>query len=215
MKGHKWFAAIYDRMLALEERRFLGAVREEMLADLSGEVLEIGAGTGFNFPHYTSGAHVIAIEPDPFMLKRAQERAAGAAAHIELREAAAEDLPFPDASFDFVIDTLVMCTVHDPKKALSEIRRVLKPGGEYRFYEHVRYQNPVAGFTQDVVTPAWRWLGAGCHPNRDTATSISDAGFEIVQLERTKPFPPIPPMVWSRPRIRGVARHSTEESRPS
>ncbi len=212
MKGHKWFAAIYDRMLAPEERRFLGKVREEMLKDLNGDILEIGCGTGLNFPYYRNGAHVIATEPDPYMMARARERAAAASVTIDLREAAAEDLPFPDASFDFVIDTLVMCTVREPRKALSEIRRVLKPGGEYRFYEHVRYENAFGALSQDLVTPLWSWFGAGCHPNRDTAQTIRDAGFEIVELERTKPFPPIPPMVWSRPHIRGIARHRNGES---
>jgi len=205
MEGHKWFAALYDRMLAPEERRFLGKIREEMLHDLSRRVLEIGAGTGANFQYYTNGAHVVATEPDPYMLKRAEQKLKDLDTPIELRQAAAEELPFEDSSFDTVVATLVMCSVGDPKKAFSEIRRVLKPGGEYRFYEHVRYENAFAAFSQDIVTPVWRWFGAGCHPNRDTERSIREAGFEITRLERTKPLPPVPPMIWSRPHLRGVA----------
>src|ERR1700693_6363784 len=111
MKGHRWFAAIYDKMLASEEKKFLGAIRAEMLKDVTGNVLEIGAGTGVNFQYYQPGAHVTAIEPDPYMLQRAQKRASEAHTDIDLRRVAAEELPFPDASFDFVIDTLVLCSV--------------------------------------------------------------------------------------------------------
>jgi ubiquinone/menaquinone biosynthesis C-methylase UbiE len=115
-------------------------------------------------------------------------------------------LPFDDDSFDTVVSTLVMCSVRDPAKALSEVRRVLKPEGEYRFYDHVRYDHAFGAFWQDLVTPVWRWFGAGCHPNRDVAQFIRDAGFDIIQLELTKPLPPIPPMVFSRPHIKGIAR---------
>lgn len=205
MKGHKWFAALYDRIIASEERGFLGDVRRDVAGGAKGKVLEIGAGTGLNFGHYSDSAEVVATEPDPYMLKRAERRAAEAKHPIELRQASAEELPFEDASFDVVVGTLVMCSVPQPEKALAEIRRVLKPGGEYRFYEHVRYGNAFAAFCQDVATPVWRWFGAGCHPNRDTAQSIRDAGLEIVAIERTKPLPPIPPMILSRPHIKGVA----------
>ena len=137
MKGHKWFAAIYDRMSAPEERRFMGEVRAELAGGARGKILEIGAGTGLNFPHYRDGAEVIATEPDPYMRQRAQRRLMEAGKHIELRKASAEELPFESDSFDTVVGTLVMCSVPHPQRALAEIRRVLKPGGEYRFYEHV------------------------------------------------------------------------------
>jgi len=164
MKGHKWFAAIYDKILASEEMKFLGAIRAEMLKDVTSNVLEIGAGTGANFQYYQPGAHVTAIEPDPYMLQRAQKRASEASAEIELRQVGAEELPFPNASFDFVIDTLVLCSVRDPRKVLSEIKRVLKPGGELRLYEHVRYKNPIGALSQDLISPAWQWFGAGLPP---------------------------------------------------
>jgi ubiquinone/menaquinone biosynthesis C-methylase UbiE len=206
MKGHKWFAAIYDKMLASEEKKYLGAIREDMLKDITGDVLEIGAGTGANFQYYRKGAHVVAIEPDPYMLGRAQERAANAAANIDLRQVAAEQLPFPDAAFDFVIATLVLCSVSDPRKVLSEIYGVLRPGGEYRLYEHVRYQNPIGGLMQDAVTPVWQWFGAGCHPNRDAERLVREAGFEVVSAQRLTHVPPVPPMIFVRPNLRAVAR---------
>lgn len=206
MKGHKWFAAIYDKMLASEEKKFLGAIRAEMLKDVTGNVLEIGAGTGVNFQYYQPGANVTATEPDPYMLERAKKRASEAKVAIELRQVAAEELPFPDASFDFVIDTLVLCSVSDPRKVLSEIKRVLKPGAELRLYEHVRYKNPIGALSQDLISPAWQWFGAGCHPNRNTERYLREAGFELSDVRMHKHLPPIPPMVFTRPHLQAVAR---------
>src|SRR5574341_1638091 len=210
MRGHKWFAAIYDRMMASQEKKFLGAVRQDMLKDVSGDVLEIGAGTGANFPHDPSGARCIATEPDPYMLQRARKRADEVAASIEMRQASAEVLPFPDASFDFVVDTLVLCSVGDPRRVLAEIKRVLRPGGELRLYEHVRYRNPVGGLAQDVASPIWQWFGAGCHPNRDTERLVQEAGFEVLRAERVTHLPPIPPMLLVRPNLRAVARRPAD-----
>lgn len=206
MKGHKWFASMYDRMLASQEKGYLGAVRKEMLKDVSGDVLEIGAGTGANFQYYGAGAKVVATEPDPYMMERAQKRAAESDKNIELKSAPAEALPFPDASFDYVIDTLVLCSVKDQRKALSEMKRVLRPGGELRLYEHVRYENPAGALMQNIISPAWQWVGAGCHPNRDTGRALRDAGFEVLSAEVTKPSPPIPPMLFTRPHLRAIAR---------
>ncbi|MBI2912438.1 MAG: class I SAM-dependent methyltransferase [Chloroflexi bacterium] len=208
MKGHKWFAALYDRIIASEERRFLKDVRADVAGGATGRVLELGAGTGLNFAHYRDGAQVVATEPDPYMFQRAERRLREAKVPVELKQAAAEDLPFDDASFDTVVSTLVMCSVRDPREALAEIRRVLRPAGEYRFYEHVRYDHPFGAFWQDLVTPAWRWFGAGCHPNRDVGRLIRGSGFEIVTATLTKPLPPVPPMVFSRPHLQGVAKPS-------
>ena len=206
MKGHKWFAAIYDRMAAPEERRFMSAVREELAGGAQGKVLEIGAGTGLNFPHYRDDVEVIATEPDPYMRQRAQRRLAESGKNIELREASAEELPFDSDSFDTVVGTLVMCSIPHPQRALAEIRRVLKAGGEYRFYEHVRYESAFGALWQDAVLPVWRWFAAGCHPNRNTVRAVKDAGFNITQLEKTKPLPPMPPMIFSRLHVKGIAR---------
>jgi len=131
------------------------------------------------------------------MLKRGRRRARELGLDVEFHQSSAEALPFPDASFDAVICTLVLCTVPDVPPALAEIRRVLKPEGTFRFIEHVRAHG-VHGRVQDLLTPVWRWFGAGCHLNRRTAESIAAAGFEIVELRRR----PVP----LTPLIAGVAR---------
>lgn len=204
-EGHKWFAAIYDRLVGPAERSFTKKVREETAGEARGRVLEIGAGTGLNFPYYRDGVEVVATEPDPYMLRRAEARLRALGRPIALQQAQAEHLPFEDGVFDTVIGTLVLCTVEDPLRALAEIRRVLKREGEYRFYEHVRYDHSFGAFWQDVITPIWRWFSAGCHLNRDTARLIQQAGFRIVDLRLTKPVPPVPPAALIRPHICGVA----------
>lgn len=205
MKGHRWFAAVYDRMMAPAERSFMKDVRKELAGGASGRVLEIGAGTGANFAHYQDGLEVVATEPDPYMMRRAEAKAAESKARIELKQASAAKLPFEDASFDTVVGTLVMCSVDDQAKALAEVRRVLKPTGEYRFFEHVRYDNPIGALSQTLIAPLWGWCGAGCHPNRKTVDSIRDAGFEVTRVEVTRPTPPIPPMIFTRPHALGFA----------
>jgi ubiquinone/menaquinone biosynthesis C-methylase UbiE len=206
-EGHKWFASMYDRLIASGEHGYMRRVRREIAGGARGRVLELGAGTGLSFPYYDNRAErVIATEPDAHMLRRARRRLKYTARPIELQQAWAEGLPFRDASFDTVVSTLVMCTVRDPLRALSEVRRVLKLSGELRMYEHVRYDHAFGAFWQDLVTPVWRWLGAGCHPNRDIASRVREAGFEFQWLELTKPDLLIPPWVITRPRIVGIAR---------
>ena len=205
MKGHKWFAAVYDRLQSSAERGFMKDVRGELAGGASGRVLEIGAGTGANFGYYSDDLEVIATEPDPYMMRRAEARAKESKARIELKQASAAKLPFEDASFDTVVGTLVMCSVDDQAEALAEVRRVLKPTGEYRFFEHVRYENPIGGLTQTLIAPFWGWVGAGCHPNRRTVDSVRDAGFEVTRVEVTMPTPPIPPMIFTRPHALGFA----------
>lgn len=185
-QGHRWFASLYDRMTGPAERRLLGKLRARILEDLQGRVLEIGIGTGASLPYYPSSVELVGIEPDPYMMRRAEKRrAALARQHIELRLASAERLPFADASFDHVVGVLVLCTVPDQSLALAEVRRVLKPGGTVRFIEHVRNdESRVWGTVQDVITPVWRWCGAGCHPNRRTEHAIREAGFHIDEVER-------------------------------
>jgi ubiquinone/menaquinone biosynthesis C-methylase UbiE len=197
-KGHRWFAAIYDRMSRSQEKGFLGAMRDGALAGLHGDVLEIGAGTGANFEHYPTGLRVTALEPDPFMMKRAREKlSALARTDIRLEERPAEDLP-PDAKFDAVVSTLVLCTVDDVDRSLAEMRRVLRPGGELRFIEHVRAQG-VVGRIQDIIKPVWRYFGAGCNPNRRTVEVLQRAGFDVTVIERRK-------LMGFAPLFAGIAR---------
>jgi ubiquinone/menaquinone biosynthesis C-methylase UbiE len=205
--GHPIFAAIYDRMTAPAERTIMRPVRQDVAGGARGRVLEIGCGTGANFSYYTDAAtEVYATEPDPHMLARARARVSESRRAIDLRQATAETLPFAGDFFDTVIATLVLCTVEDPAQALREIVRVLRPGGELRFYEHVRYEHALGALAQDLATPLWRALFGGCRPNRDTGRLLREAGLSIVRVEATTPVPPIPPFCFIRPQLRGVAR---------
>lgn len=197
-RGHRWFAALYDRMTASAERGPLGRARRELLAGLSGDVLEIGAGTGANFAHYpTGGARVVALEPDPHMLKRARTRVAELGrANIEVHAAPAETLPVADASFDAVVSTLVLCTVADVPASLAEMRRALRPGGRIVFMEHVRAEGAL-GTMQDMARPVWSYFGAGCQLNRRTEDALCAAGFDVDLRERTKAAPWLPVIVGS------------------
>ncbi len=203
-QGHKWFAACWEWMVN-HESPLLHRVREEIAGGARGRVLEVGCGPGTNFPYYSEQAlAVVATDPDPYMLARARKRMARCSRPIEIQQAAAGSLPFEDESFDTVVATSVLCTVRDVARALSEIRRLLKPTGEFRFLEHVRHDHAVGAFWQDLITPVWRWLGAGCRPNQDTARLIREAGFTIDELE---PFKGDPLLIDpTRPCIKGVAR---------
>ncbi len=190
-RGHPWFAATYDLITSMGESRVLSRLRPFVAGEATGMVLEIGAGTGANFPYYRRAEKIVVIEPDPFMLRRAVKRARRLGLEIEFHQAVAEALPFPDASFDTVVATLVFCTVADPARALAEVRRVLKPGGAFRFIEHVRAEGAAAG-AQDVLTPVWEEFGAGCHLNRRTVDAIKAAGFEVEVMREERPFPLLP-----------------------
>ncbi|MCH8009821.1 MAG: class I SAM-dependent methyltransferase, partial [Chloroflexi bacterium] len=167
-KGHRWFAALWDRTGAVSERAHGPKIRPRIMGEASGDVLEIGVGTGASFSYYPEDARVIAIEPDPYMIERAHKRLAELGnTNIQLRQAAAEELPFEDASFDHVVASLVFCSVRDQAVAFAEVRRVLRPNGTFRFWEHIRNDDSrFWGTVQDAITPVWRWFGAGCHPNR-------------------------------------------------
>lgn len=203
-RGHPVFAAVYDRMNRPLERRLLGPRRVQLLAELSGEVLEIGAGTGASLPHYRRASRVVLTEPDPAMRRRLTDRLADAAVPVELADASAQALPYPDGRFDAVVATLVLCTVPDLDQVLAEARRVLRPGGRLVVLEHVRGQGRLAQW-QDRVTPLWTRIAAGCHPNRDIRAAIERAGFTFEQLEESQPLPPWLP---TSPLLQGVARPS-------
>ncbi len=199
-RGHPIFAALYDTLTGRAEKKFLGAHRAYLAGGATGQVLDVGCGTGINLSYYPSEAAVVGIEPDPYMLKRAVARAEWLGRPVKLLEEDAEPLPFPDASFDVAVATLVFCTLPDPGKALRELRRVLRPGGQLRFLEHVRAARPGWARFQDAIVPLWRRIGAGCHPNRDTAKAIGEAGFQVQAVDRYT-FGPYP----VRPFVRGVA----------
>ncbi len=204
-EGHRWFSLIYTWQTE-HEPAVIRKLRADTLTGLSGRVLEIGCGNGANFELYPeSVTQLVATDPDSYMLERARKRVAELGRQIEVHRASAEELPFPDRSFDAVVDIWVLCTVREPVQALTEIRRVLKPDGEFRFLEHVRYTGGLMALVQDLIVPLWRWIGAGCNPNRNTERYIRDAGFQISELRHIKPLPPVPPMVIIRPGILGTA----------
>jgi ubiquinone/menaquinone biosynthesis C-methylase UbiE len=194
-------APLYDKMSRKSEEAGLRAVREGLLADANGRVLEIGAGTGVNFPHYGDGVEALVVtDPEPPMLRRLREKASEQAPRAEVVEAPAEDLPFEDASFDTVVSTLVLCGV-DQERSLGEIRRVLRPGGRLLFIEHVRSDDPAVARLQDRINWVNRFL-VGCECNRQTLTAIEGAGFTISQVEHAT-LPEAPKFV--RPAIIGAA----------
>lgn len=206
--GHRWFAAFWDLQSRFESEK-LRQLRRAVVIRARGSVLEIGCGTGGNFALYgESTSRIIATDPNPYMVRRALKARSVASRPIELLRARAEKLPFEDDSFDTVISTWNFCTIPDPEAALGEIRRVLRPDGEFRFLDHVRYGHKFGALWQDLLTPVWRWCGAGCHPNRDIAGLIGTAGLNIIEFESLRPVPPIPPFVIVRPVIRGVARRN-------
>lgn len=154
--------------------------REWVVERARGRVLEIGAGDGVNLPYYPSSARVIATEPDADAIAEIEEHGK----HIRLAQASAEELPFPNASFDAVVGTLVFCTIPNAAQALAEVRRVLKPGGSLRLVEHVRAKNPFGRLLMEAANPLWNATTGGCNLNRDTLAAVRKAGFEVREVRR-------------------------------
>jgi ubiquinone/menaquinone biosynthesis C-methylase UbiE len=180
------FAAGYEHWTRASERAGLRAHRERMLAGLRGDVLEIGPGPGLNFPFYPSGVTELTLaEPDDAMADKLDNRFAETHRSGRVVRAPAEDLPLRDDSFDFVVATFVLCTVDDPEQALAEIRRVLKPGGQFVFMEHVRSRDPGLAAWQDRMKPLWLRFGHGCRCNRPTPDTIAAFdGLDVDDLTR-------------------------------
>ncbi|HET7416115.1 MAG TPA: methyltransferase domain-containing protein [Solirubrobacterales bacterium] len=198
------FSAFYDRAFQATEDAGLRQMRAELLKRARGRVLELGAGTGLNLELYPREGleGLVVTEPDPHMFKQLRQRAKEVCAGAELVEAGAEDLPFENNSFDTVVVTLVLCTVSNQPAALQEISRVLRPGGQLLFLEHVRAHEPGLAKWQDRLEKPWRFLGDGCHCNRDTVAGIRAAGFDVTEVESSE-LPKAPPIV--RPLVVGTA----------
>jgi ubiquinone/menaquinone biosynthesis C-methylase UbiE len=179
------FAALYDRLIADMEKAGVRDWRAKLLANLSGSVLEIGAGTGLNLEHYPRGIDLVVSEPDRHMRARLQARADQLGRAVTVIDAPAERIPFPDASFDAVVSTLVLCSVADPGATLAEIRRVLVPGGRLVFLEHVADEHdPRRRRWQRRVEPVWRRVAGNCHLTRTTERALVDAGFTMQDITR-------------------------------
>jgi SAM-dependent methyltransferase len=184
---HPRFASVYPSVAARADRRGAAEHRRRLLEGLAGRVVEVGAGNGRNFAHYpVTVAEVLAIEPEPTLRALAAEQARAAPVPVTVLAGLAEELPFADGELDAAVASLVLCSVPDQGRALDELRRVLRPGGELRFYEHVRprRQPKRAVFALADRSGAWPKLAAGCHLARDTAGAIAGAGFGIVACER-------------------------------
>jgi ubiquinone/menaquinone biosynthesis C-methylase UbiE len=197
------FAAVYDPFMRRTERACLSDWRHDLLAPLTGSVLEIGAGTGANLAHYPRTLErLVLTDADEHMLARLRRRPEAARAEIVCASAGA--LPFADRSFDAVVSTLVLCSVPEPSKTLAEVRRVLRPGGSLIFLEHVAAEDaPSRLHWQRRLEPLWSRIAGNCHLTRDTAKAIEDAGFRIETLTRESMQKALPIV---RPTIRGVAR---------
>lgn len=186
------FATLYEPVLRSSERNGLAELRAGLLAQARGRTLELGAGTGLNLAHYPAAVtELVLTEPEAPMATRLEERvrARGTSAHVV--RAGAEELPFADGSFDTVVATLVFCTVGSLPRALAEVRRVLAPGGQLLFLEHVRHPDPARARRQERFTPIQRRVACGCHLDRATPAAIAAAGLTLTE-ERSERFPKAP-----------------------
>jgi ubiquinone/menaquinone biosynthesis C-methylase UbiE len=198
------FARFYARVLEPLSKRDRN--RERLLAELYGRVLELGCGAGINFVLYASTvSEVIAVEPEPYLRRRAEQAAASANVSIKVVAGQADRLPLEDSSVDHVVCSLVLCSVPDQASALAELHRVLRPGGELHFYEHVVAHNPVGHALQRAADATfWPRAFGNCHTTRDTRAAIEQAGFQIERCKRLV-FPDTEPPL---PHILGVARRA-------
>jgi len=197
------FASFYDRALKASEDHGLGDMRRALLSEARGRVVEIGAGTGINLDLYGAAIEDLTlVEPDPHMGAKLRDRLTGHGGPARLVTAPAEALPFPDDTFDTAVATLVLCTVPDPVAAITELARVLKPGGRLLFIEHVRSADPGTARWQDRLEKPWRFMADGCHCNRDTEANLRASSFTVESVDHG-----ILPKSLSivRPLIRGTA----------
>jgi SAM-dependent methyltransferase len=182
--------------------------RRRLLSGLSGRVIEVGAGNGINFALYPPEVtELLAVEPEAYLRRRAEEAAAEAPIAVTVVDGLADSLPAADASFDAGIASLVLCSVPAQDRALAELRRVIRPGGELRFYEHVRAHDERHARSQDRINRFWPRFSGGCHPNRDTPAAIEAAGFAIEHCDRFK-FKPMVGMKAIEPHVIGTARRT-------
>jgi SAM-dependent methyltransferase len=203
---HPLFARFYTRLSSRMEEAGVGAHRQSLLAGLAGPVLEVGAGNGLNFRHYpVAVSGVLAVEPEQYLRALAAREAGRAPVPVTVAGGTAEQLPAADSSFDHVVATLMLCSVGDLNGAVTEIHRVLRPGGELRFMEHVLAASAGMRRIQRVADAiCWPACFGGCHASRDTVTAIAAAGFELTELRRYR-MPDLPVPWPSTPHVRGIA----------
>lgn len=199
---HPLFARFWARVLSANEPDEVTRHRDQLLVGIAGRVVEVGAGAGANFSHYPgSVTEVVAVEPEPYLREKAREAAPRAPVPVTVLDGVADALPLEDASCDAAVACLVLCSVPDQASALAELRRVLKPGGELRFYEHVRAPDGrLLRIQRAVDRTVWPHLFGGCHTARDTVAAIEAAGFAV---ERHEPL-----RLTSIPKFVPVATHA-------
>lgn len=174
------FARLYDPFMEKMEEKILRPRRRALLEPLSGNVLEVGAGTGINLPLYASRARVLAIEPSVPMLRKAQERLQDAPIQAEVRllhAGVGDNFPLPEKGFDAVVCTLVLCTIPRPDEALQRIKSMLTPGGKLVILEHIAARHTSNRFLQKLINPCWKHVAEGCHLTRDTDKRLRQHGF--------------------------------------
>ncbi len=194
-----WFFRLFDGYI----NRLLGDRKRSLFAEHPQEIVEIGPGVGANFRYLSPGTRVIALEPNPQMHGALRAMAAKHGVSLKLVERSATDTGLPDNSVDWVVSTLVLCTVADPGATLSEIRRILRPGGQFVFIEHVAAaRGSWLRRIQELVLRPWQWFFEGCHTHRDTLAEIRLAGFSNVRVERNTLLSPFVPV---NSQISGVA----------
>ena len=176
-----WFLAVAEPGM----HREYGERKRRLFGEIPETVVELGPGTGANFRYYPRGTKVIAVEPNPMMLDRMQAQARKQGVEIDLRHAGAEGMEVESASAQLVVSTLVLCSVRDPERVVSEVRRVFRPGGRFAFLEHVGAPTGSGKRRlQERIHRPWQWLGEGCDLTRDTARTLESAGFSSLELER-------------------------------
>ena len=199
MRLSRFSTALTDWGVERVEKAGLRDRRRALLDGVTGDVLEIGAGSGLNIDHYPPGVQLVLAEPDLHSRERLETRLASRGRDARVISARAEELPFADASFDTVVSTLVLCSVKDPDAALREVRRVLRPSGHLLLLEHVRGHGARAAL-QEIVAPISRLL-LSCAPNRRTADLVRAAGFDLTE----EPFELRGAPAWTRPAVQGAA----------
>ena len=206
---HRWYAAFYARVIEPSDRKTMGPLRAIAAGGAHGRVFEPGAGTGANLAHYdwSKVDRLDLAEPDPYMRQHLQPKIAALPAdvrdRVHLGDAAAEALPYNDATFDCAVVTLVLCSVEDLPRALLELRRVLKPGGELRLIEHIAADG-AWGKVQRAIQPVYGWMSGECRLHRHTEAALRDAGFDVEVRERMKLGVPIFPAFAGTARVRAT-----------
>lgn len=204
---HPVFARLFVRISRAAQARGQGEHRRELLAGLSGRVIEVGAGNGLNFAYYPpSVTEVVAVEPERYLRELAVQAARSAPVAVRVIDGVAGQLPVEPAAFDAGVASLMLCSVRDPARALAELLRVIRPGGALRFYEHVRASSPgLARVQQTLDALVWPRLFGGCHTSRNTRAAIEAAGFHI-ETYRSFPFRPCLLAFPVAPHVLGAAR---------